>query len=407
MKRLKIKLWPDLVIVFVIIWAVFFGGFASLQGWIQIPTGAVDIEEPILGERTAQIQFSVKDYILKTAVTTATTSIDFVKTTSAGIIDFMDGYDTLTVATTPDQTNVYFSEGDTVIIHIDCTGNPSNGLDYYDGWFIFRLQDGAGVYFFEPSMLSTVTTNPWTYRVNNLVGEATGYTVSFTSGTTNYWDIGEVYLYPRSAETDVDMYLTYETVQLADVVATTDWIDTDAEITANGTLASDDEILKLEVLHKNANLGWGWPIYVVSSEGELRTHSAIAIFTTTMTAIGSAKLATYGWKPVSWPTLYAEVGFYKVIEPQYSIKGYKHTWVLEIPIEASAAAGSTAFLFKISILDIQYEGNVAIGQTSVTSPTAYGFITDYGPDPAVRNRAMTVSSGASATEMIRVHMTTN
>jgi len=143
---MKIKLWPDLIIAIIGIWILFFGGLATLQGWIG-GTGPAPSDGPILppSKDAAQLQFSSYDFILRTAVTTATTTIDICKADPDGIFDFMTAADTLTVATTPDTSNQYFAEGDVIIMRLDCTGNPTNGLDYYQGWFITRLAKPSSI----------------------------------------------------------------------------------------------------------------------------------------------------------------------------------------------------------------------------------------------------------------------
>lgn len=325
---------------------------------------------------------------------------------SNGIIDLLDQYDTLTVSTTPDTSNQYFTEGDTVIARVDCTGNPSNGLDYYDGWYIFRLYDGASVYFFDHNMLSIASVNPFTYRLKSLSGETTGYSVSFTSGTTNYWDIAQIYLYPRTAAADLDIYLTYQATTLASVTDASNWVDTDGEITANATLASDLESVKITALFANSDLGWGWRNYGVSMNGELEVFESAIIMTTTMAAINPTHLAGHGWQPIDYGPLYTEVGYYKVIGPYYPAKGHKTDMSVEISLDATAAAGSTAFLFKFWLVDMHEMSDLANGHSSTTVATAYGFMTAYGPGAKMHNTAFTTSSGAGATEQLRVYLTT-
>lgn len=354
----------------------------------------------------SQIQLSVFDYITRASVTTATTTADFCKADESGVFNFMQTADTITVSSTPDQSTQFFAQGSKIIIHVSCTGNPTGGLDYYDGWYYVELADGNPVYHLTEDMLSVVSTNPYKYTVSTAGAEKTGYVVAFTSGTTNYWDIGQLYIYPRLSAANFDLYLTYQGTTLAKVTDGSSWVDTDAEITANATLASTDEDLTLSMYGGAASLGWGWPLYVISSQGEFQVYKPVIIMSTTMTSIGTTELQNEGWVGISDGTLYAEKAFYKVLDPEYPAKGFKVDFSINIPIDSSAAASSTKFLFKFWIIDIQYEPNVQIGSVTTSIPTAYGFITSYGPGAMIQAKAYSTSSGAGTGEVLRVYCTT-
>lgn len=358
----------------------------------------------------SQVQFTTNDFITKGAVTTATTTADFCKADQNGIFNFMSQADTLTVGTTPDTSNVYFGDGDQVVVRIDCTGDPTGGLDYYDGWYYFVLHEGNPVYFLTVNMLQQASVKPYTYRVSATGAETTGYIVTWTSGTTNYWDIGQLYLYPRSSAANFDTYFTYQSSTLASVTDGSTWVNTDALITANATLASTDENLYFEVYAGATNVGWGWSNLVVTREGEVQEYKAVIIVSTNMTAIGVTELLNAGWKSINDNTLTSEKAFYYMVDAEregtYTSKGSKMDFKVRIPVDSSAAASSSGFMFKIWAIDMQLEANVAIGSVSTTVPTAYGFVTAYGPGAMIQASAYSTSSGAATGRILQSVCTT-
>lgn len=388
----------------------------SVLGWwsfgmpgITPPTTPTTPTTPT-GHDSGAIQLEVIDYILTTGVTTSTTTAD-VCLANGGTFDFLKAADTLTVAANPDEMGTMFAEGSEIIIRVGCTGNPSNGLDYYDGWYYCRLYEGEPIYYLNADMLSVVSSTPtYTYKVSTAGAITTGHIVTWTSGTTNYWNIGKLAIYPRTSATDFETYLIYQGADLASVTDGATWVDTAAEITANATLVSDDETLTFKTYIANASLGWGWPLYVISQSGEFKEYHSFLILTTQMTAIGSSKLLSGGWVPINDGTLYAEKGFYydvtKNMGPQYTSKGSKHDFSVDIGIDATAAAASTAFLFRLWALDVQLESDVSVGSTSTSLPTAYGFVTAYGPGALIQAKAYTTSSGAGTGFIMYVYITT-
>lgn len=387
-----------------------FTNYNSYLAYMQTSFPATAPEAPPAVTTTtnpaSQIQFSVFDWIAKTAVTTATTSADFAKADSNGLFDFMSSADTTTVSTTPDQSTQYFADGDQVVVRTDCTGNPTGGLDYYDGWFYFVVHDGNPVYYLTKSMLQQMSSSPYTYKVNAAGAMQTGYRVIFTSGDTKYWDIGQLFMYPRSSAANFDTYLSYQGTDLASVTDGSTWVDTAAEITANATLASTDEDLKVSMFAGAANIGWGWTNLIVSSSGEIKEYKPIIIMATDMTAIGTQALIDEGWKAINDNTLYAEKGFYKVLTPTYTSKGSKAEFTVNVPIDSSSATASTAYLFKFWLIDMQDPANVAIGSVTTTVATAYGFVTAYGPGAMIQASAYSTSSGASSGRILQAYATT-
>lgn len=371
-----------------------------------------EIEEKLDLHDAAQIQFVTADYVTKAAVVTSATTFDITKAVN-GIFDFLGQEDTITVGTTPDTTNVFFADGDEIVIRIGCTGNPTNGLDYYDGWYyIESLHQGNPIYIIEESAFQLVGTDPtYTYSISKSGLQKTGYVVAWTSGTTPYWDIGKLWLYPRYSLTEFDCYLTYATTQCAAVTDGAAWDDTDAEIIANATLAATTgEYLTFTMVGGAANLMFGQPQFVVTRNGEIDTYEAFFYFSTAMTAIDAGSLQSEGWEAISDGTLYAEKGFYKKIPVKYAAKGSKDEFQVKMPVDCAAATASTAYLFKVFITDFCLEANLAIGAYSRTTPTAYGFVTAYGCANTVQTDSTaagwTTASGASDAEILRVYLTT-
>lgn len=393
--------------VLVIVLCGAFFGWWSLQPGTPTTPG---VTPPTTGHESAILQLQVVNYIGRAGVTTATTTAD-VNLAVNGVFDLLVQSDTLTIASNPDLMAVYYPEGSELLIRVGCVGNPTNGLDYYDGWYYVKLVEGNPVYYVTPSMLTPVSTSPtYTYKVSTAGAQVTGDIVSWTSGTTHYWDIGKLCMYPRQAAADFDIYLTYANLDLASVTDGSTWVDTDAEITANATLASDDEIFHFAMEAGNADLGWGWPLYVVTQQGQFKQYNSFLIMSTTMTAIGNSKLANYGWKPINDGTLYTEKAFYYDVTanmgPLYPTKGSKLAFTVPIPIDATAATASTAYLFKVWAMDCQLESDVAVGATTTSLPTAYGMVTSYGPGALIQASAYTASSGAGSGRLLQVYLTT-
>ena len=394
----KIKGWHVLVLIL---------GFALLSGWITVPywnpptTTTPPGTQPPTGTIThpaAQIQLQVADFIQNTGVTTATTTVDFCQA-SGGIFDLLKQADTMTHATNPDTYNVFYPDGTELIIHADCSGNPTNGLAYYDGWFYVVLHEGNQVYRLTPSMLQVQGSSPsYTYKVSTAGAQASGSVVTWTSGTTNFWDLGKIYIMPRTTAAGLNLAITYGATTLSSVTDGSTWVT--GSSTANATLAGNTEHLNFVVDFDSANLGWGWKLYGISTSGMFNEYTPILAFSTNMTAIDTAQLNAEGWKPINDNTLYAEKAFYKPLTAMYTTKGsICDPAAIQVPVyDAAASAGK--YIFKFWIIDFQLESSFAIGSSSTTVPTAYGMITAFGPAAMIQARAYTTSSGAGSNQAI-------
>ena len=385
-----------------VVWLLFFGGLSYIQGVIEqwqapaVPGQPQPSPTPGAVHEAAAIQFSVVNYVTKASITAANTKVDIWKVAPDGTIDFLSKVQQVSVDSDPEQSTRTFAEGDTLILHVSSDVDPTGGTDHYDGWYYVTLRVGEPVRFFDPSLLEVVSTSPtYKYRFKpGVAGQPTGDVVQYTSGTTNYWGLGALYVYPRISAANLDAYLLYGGTVMASVTDGSSWVDTQAEQTADVTLASDDEKLIVKLDAGATNLCFGVPMITISSNGQLQKRVAVIIFATNATAIGTQKLFDKGWKQINDNTLTTEKAFYKVIPPQIPVSGSKWSLDIEIPIDASALSAGTAYSAKIWIIDFQLEDNVAIGSVSTTVPTAYG-VGEYGLDSMIYPRAYSTSSGAS------------
>lgn len=353
------------------------------------------------------LYLEVTDFVQGSGVTTSTTTVDVVAATN-GVFNFISGTsDTKAQSSNPQGMNTVWREGTELIIMPDCTGNPSNGLDYYPSMYYVKLADGAKIYeLTSKQCFELVSTNPPTYRINTDHATQLANTVSkYTSSNVFYWNIGKLAMYPRQAAADFDMYLSYNGADLASVTDASTWVDTDGEITANATLSDDQEAITFTMVGGNNNLGWGRRFFAVEQDGYIAEYGATILFTTSMTGIGKPS----GWNTITMSTLYAEKGFWKDVSNMagtFPSKGNSPKWSVDIPIDARAATASTEYLFKVYVNDCQKLSQISEVGTSTAVPSAYGFVTSYGVGAVLQNRALTLSSGAGSTEMLRVYLTT-
>lgn len=359
------------------------------------------------------LYMSVVDAVTGGGVTTSTTTVDQVGAEN-GAFDFLMGpQKSVAQSANPQSESRIWNQGDQVIVMVDCTGNPSNGLDYYPAMYYMQLYQGAPIY--ELTDARCFDGSAGAYHINTQYATALSQTVQqYESSNVKYWNIGDLRMYPRQAAADVDLYLTYGGTTLAKVTDASTWVDTAAEITANATLASDLETAQLKMIGANANVGWGKHFFVVNQQGVIEEYGAVVVVTTDMVAI---KVPS-GWNSITMSTLYAEKGFYKVLDADtissdldvsgamMPAKGSKPSWTVDIDIDATSAAASTAYLFRFWIEDSQKLADVGAVGTSTGVPTAYGFVTSYGVGAVVHNTALTITSGAGDTEQLQAYLTT-
>jgi hypothetical protein len=162
-------------------------------------------------------------------------------------------------------------------------------------------------------------------------------------------------------------------------------------------MTTTSEDMYIEIYGGAVDVNYGLHQYTISQAGQLLERSAVCVFSTNMTSIGTQTLYDHGWKQVSLNTLTAEKAFYKEIPPAIAARGNSITISIEIPIDAASAGSSARSKFAIWLADDQYAPYVEQGSMITTIPTAYGMCNEYGLDAIIFARALTVSSGASAT----------
>ena len=280
----------------------------------------------------------------------------------------------------------------------------STGLNYYDTWYYAVAHVGSTVYQLNSANFVVASSSPYMYTINTAGATPTGYTVSWTSGTTPYWNFGKLAVNPRTAAADMNMILQYSTTTLSSVTDGATWVSSGS--TANATLAGNSEHLKMALTFDGTNNGWGWEMIGVGSNGQIYAYKSIIMFSTNMTSIDQSQLSAEGWAPIADTTLYAEKAFYKVLDPIVPTTGQKAADnYISIPVYCSAAARSTMYMFRFWVLDLQQTSNVAIGSTTTSVPAAYG-VSQIGPGAVIHNRAYSVSGGSSATPQIQCFVTT-
>ena len=361
------------------------------------------------GAYSGILYLEVVDSVLGTGITTSATTVDVAAASASGTFNFITpaGSDTKAQAANPQAMNTIWAEGTKLIVMPDCTGNPSGGLDYYPAMYYVELSDGATVYELNSKNCFTLSSsNPPTYTINPTAGRALGNRVTkYQASNVFYWNIGKINLYPRQAAADVDIYLSYSTTTLSSVTDASTWVDTAAEITANATLTDDIEDLTFTMIGATNNMGWGKRFFAINQQGYIEEYGATILVTTAMTGIAKPS----GWNTITMSTLYAERGFWKDISDMslaFPAKGNAPKWSVEIPIDATAATASTAYLFKAWINDCQKLSIISEVGTSASVPSAYGFVTSYGLGAVAHAPVLTLSSGAGATMQLMVYLTT-
>jgi hypothetical protein len=354
---------------------------------------------PPAGYSAAQLQWQMRNEITQGAITTADLEVTLAVN---GIFDFLTLADSKAGDSSPEQGGTFFAEGDELILHLEDDSDPTNGEDYYDRWYyIPSIASGGGVYRLDSNHLQVVSTSPtYTYRVVSH-GELVG-NVQRTAGDTEYWDIGTLTILPRIDDVGLDQYLMWGGTTMAKMTDGTTEVDTQSEQTSDVTFTTDDNDLSLYLEVDTVSLAFGDVQYTVSVDGEFQRRPTVAIFSTNCTAISVSALASEGWVLIQDPRLTGDRAFYKVITvneyPGLIPQAGKYAkTTINIPVETSAAAGSTAFDAAIWLNDFQLVSDVAVGSPSVSLPSSYGMIQGYGLAAMINDETFTVSSNAPAT----------
>jgi len=376
-----------------------------MQKWGQAPPESPPIGTPPTRD-ASKIQITLQDKPAGASVSGTTTEVDIMQIVN-GVADFLTRTETVAFSSATVQSALYYGQNSILVFHVLSDTDKSGGTDHYDAWYWTKLADAAAVYEFSPSCVSLPAGASAPYKYNWIGGGSpTGFTVQFTSGTTPYWDLGVMLLTPRVSAANLDTYLKGRGVTLASLTDGSTWVDTDGEITANHTMSTTSEDFYIEGYGMAIDVSYGVPQYSITQNGELLTRNAVLMMSTTMTSIGTSTLSDNQWFPISLSTLTAEKAFYTVIPAQIPVRSQKIQFSVKIPVDAASAASATKYIFKFWLIDNQVPAYVAQGSSSTGIPTAYGIVNEYGLDATIFARALTVSSGAGATEILRVYVTT-
>lgn len=358
----------------------------------------------------AAMKFSVHNMILGNACATTGTGYLDVSIVDNGIWNPLKKYEGPEWDADPDTSTLTYNYGDEVVLHISNNYDFSGANETYDRWFYVTLIPGEPIRELIPGVLTATQTNPYKYQISG-TGPDTGQKVQYIAGTTPYWGLGALEVYPRAGKQHVDLSLRHAGTTLASVTDGSTWITTaynggSGNQTADATFASATEDLFLDIISSKTDVCFGLPQYILGSNGEFKEYRSVAVIASNGTAIGVTSLTEDGWIPVNKVDITASAVFYKVLDPLIPQRGKKFSTSLEITVDASGLSSSTAYCMKAWVLDIQLPSNVAIGTTSATVPTVYGMMTALGCTTPIHARALTVSGGAAATWQLFCDFTT-
>ena len=415
-----------IVLVLLVIGAAFVGALMYGQGYFSPPeqNNVVPNPTPYNGntgvntgsEYSGPLYMSVTDAITGGRFTTATVQINQLAADGNGRFD-AKGTSKLSLAQSanPQSESMIWTEGQSALVTVTCTGNPTNGLDYYPVTYFMTFTQGSHIYALpykscftevgasDSSHQYTVNTNPGSGAVD------TGLTMKkITVSLATYWaPSGDLSIFPREQANAVDMSLSHGiSTTLASVADASTWVDTDAEITANCTLTSaTSDKLVFGAQYGDASLGWGKHFIGFDSTGKVQEYGGILVISTTDTSMACPA----GWNVLNRVGLTNEVAFYKVLDKPFPASGSTGSWTEDIPM--NVAADGAQYLMKAWLLDCQNLDTVAtLGTTTTSVPQASGIYidstTDYGVGAVVQSIAMTLSSGYSATPQLEAYFTT-
>lgn len=396
---------------------------AGLMGWIPTGNQQNNIQPtppPYNGGGTVPgstysgpLYLSVTDAILGTRFTTATVTINQLGTDAQGHFDAKGTNKlSLTQSANPQSASMIWTEGQKALVTITCTGNPTNGLDYYPMTYFVTFTQGAPIYALPyKSCFTEVSQNSGSYQYDINMGQAvnTGLTMQkITISLATYWTpSADLAIWPREQASGVDISLSHGvSTVLASVTDASAWVDTNTEITANCTLtsATNDKIV-FGCQYGDASLGWGKHFVGFDTAGKVQEYGGILVVSTTCTSMACPD----GWNVLNRVGLTNEVAFYKILEPAFPASGSTNSWTVDIPL--NVANDATKYAMSAWLLDCQNLNTVAtLGTTTTTAPAASGIYvdstTDYGVGAIIQAVAMTLSSGNSATPQLLTYFTT-
>jgi hypothetical protein len=405
--KMKKSHWVLLMLVVVVGYVAYtgdyFGGEGPGGGLIPSPQPQPE-PEPTEEHGSASLQWTMRDAIGGGTLTSANEYVNTCIAGSDGTFDLTDLKESTDNSATQENTDTTFPEGCAVIIQ--CTSDQdlgSTGTDHYDGWFyIEELKVGNPVRAWSPSLMEVDHVDSdgiYHYRFKSGVAGETVDTVQWNAGDTPYWNLGVLHATPRAAGDDITFSAVYKSTSLSSITDGSTW-DTTTTGAADAALTDDEETIDLNIDADATNIAYGLPMYTLTNKGKIETRPAFLIVSTNMTAIGSDAFTSDEWHKVEAGTLYAEVAFYKVIDPIVPVKGESFSAKVDLPIDATAAAASSGFYFKVWLIDFQLEENVRAGSPSTSIPVAQGFIYEFGIDAVIYARAFAASSGAGANQVL-------
>ena len=356
------------------------------------------------GRSAAALKFALRNAITEAAIITGNSYADITKVGSDGTIDFSTRSEgPVTVNSSPEYSAETYAEGDLLIFHLSSDADPTGGTDYYDRWYYVKLVEGESVRRFTADLITPVQTSP-TYKYkfkSGAQGVATTYKVQYVEGDTNYWGLGQFEVVPRVSAANLDTYLLYGGSTGSSITDGTTF-DTTAGASNNIELSTDDEEVTLKLDAGAVSVAYGCEMITLTSKYQLQTRKAIAVFSTTMTMIGTTKLtdADYPWSKIADSTLTSEVAYYCIVPEQIPRKGSDFELNIPLPIDASAASSSTQYTFKVWLIDFQLESDIASGTCTSSVPSAYGMVGEYGLDAMIFARPYATSSGAGTTQVL-------
>jgi hypothetical protein len=384
------------------------GGGDGGTPWSPTP-GDEEPEGPEHG--SAKLQWTLRDGIGGTALTAANEYVDTVVAKN-GVFDFTEFFEQTDNAASSENTDNAVSENDAIIMHASSDADlGSTGTDYYDMFYcIFDLKAGEDVYVWTPDLMEVdhIDGDHYYYKFKSgakAAAQKTGYTITWSPGTTPYWAIGTLKVYPRAAGDDITFTSFYSGAALSTITDGSTW-DTTTTGAADKALTSTDEVVTISLEADATNIAYGIPQYTLTKGGKIETRPTYLMMSTNMTAISVSALAEEKWYVINDSGLTSEMGFYREITQLIPTKGdsFSTTWAL--PVDSSAAASSSGFYFKLWLIDMQLPDNVKIGHPSTTIPTAHGFLHEFGLDAIIYARAFASSSGVAGNQVLSWVMST-
>ena len=400
------------VIVLIVFAALRFGpGILDELSGIGLPPGVPEIPDIDIGKTydAAALSYRVQEGITGTSVKSGASGGDIFLAEFVGgakMFNFLAGSETNDDDTSPMISEGYYGQGEHMVMMLFSdvdAASGGTGKETYGAGYHWICEEGAGIYRFDGGNLVEHNIGGQYYYTFISDGVRVG-TVHYSGGTTNYWDLGVLHVWCRVVEADLDISVQYGTTVLAGITDGSTHGDTEGVggVGTTPTTVVDDFELDVIVVSDSSNLAWGLSTPYVGAGGRYHDLRSVVTMASNCTVINEAKLAADGWIPVEDTTLYAADAYYKVIDPWHEYTGLIPNkagyakMIMQIPLDFSAAAGSTGYNIQLFFNDYQLEENVRGGSPSTTLPTFYGGQSDFGADTCLTPQYYSTSSGIPA-----------